>query len=96
MRIPSRSIGLHVRYLDLNISLMSEGSSWSPDVADDMVARMNICLENTIRSMIEYGVMRSADGGVDDDEEDDEDEWGPQPEKELIDPRIVWLEDTDG
>ena len=93
MRIPSRSIGLHVRYLDLNISLMSEGSSWSPDVVDDMVARMADCLENTIRSMIEYGVMQSADSA---EEEEDEDEWGPQPEKELIDPRTVWLEDTDG
>ena len=95
MRIPSRSIGLHVRYLDLNISLMSEGSSWSPDVADDMVARMGECLENTMRSMIEYGIMRSADGEVD-NEEEDENEWGPQPEEELIDPRIVRLEDLDG
>lgn len=94
MRIPSRSIGLHVRYLDLNISLMSEGSSWSPDVADDMVARMGVCLENTIRSMIEYGMMQSA--GESNEEEEDEDEWGPQPEKELIDPRIVRLEDLDG
>ncbi len=91
MRIPSRSIGLHVRYLDLNISLMSEGSSWSPDVADDMVARMGVCLENTIRSLIEYGMMQGEDV-----EEEDEDEWGPQPEKELIDPRIVRLEDLDG
>ena len=95
MRIPSRSIGLHIRYLDLNISLMSEGSSWSPDVADDMVARMGVCLENTIRSMVEYGVMQSSDS-EEDYEDDDEDDMGPQPEKELIDPRIVWLEDTDG
>jgi hypothetical protein len=95
MRIPSRSIGLHIRYLDLNISLMSEGSSWSPDVADDMVARMAVCLENTIRSMVEYGVMQSSDS-EEDYEDDDEDDMGPQPEKELIDPRIVWLEDTDG
>lgn len=95
MRIPSRSIGLHVRYLDLNISLMSEGSSWSPDVADDMVARMGVCLDNTIRSMVEYGVMQSMDS-EEDYEDDDDDGLGPQPEKELIDPRIVWLEDTDG
>tara|TARA_R110000822_G_scaffold254_1_gene1090 strand:- start:43 stop:180 length:138 start_codon:yes stop_codon:yes gene_type:complete len=45
--------------------------------------------------MIEYGVMRSADGEVD-NEEEDENEWGPQPEEELIDPRIVRLEDLDG
>jgi hypothetical protein len=95
MRIPSRSIGLHLRYLDLNISLMSEGSSWSPDVADDMVARMGVCLENTIRSMVEYGMMQSSDS-EEDYEDDDEDDMGPQPEKELIDPRIVRLEDLDG
>jgi hypothetical protein len=92
MRIPSRNISLHVRYLDLNIALISEGSSWSPDVADDMVSRMEKYLENTIRTMIQYGVFQIA---IEDDDDDDE-EWGPQPEKELIDPRTVTLEDTDG
>jgi hypothetical protein len=92
MRIPPRNISLHVRYLDLNIALISEGSSWSPDVADDMVSRMEKYLENTIRTMIQYGVFQSA---IEDDD-DDEEEWGPQPEKELIDPRIIKLEDNDG
>ena len=92
MRIPPRNISLHVRYLDLNIALISEGSSWSPDVADDMVNRMEKYLENTIRTMIQYGVFQSA---IEEDDEDEE-EWGPQPEKELIDPRIIKLEDNDG
>ena len=94
MRIPSRNISLHLRYLDLNIALMSEGSSWSPDVADDMVARMEKYLENTIRTMVEYGMFESSIEEKNEDE--DEDEWGPQPEKELIDPRIVTLEGEDG
>ena len=93
MRIPSRNISLHLRYLDLNIALMSEGSSWSPDVADDMVARMENYFENTIRTMVEYGMFESS---IDEDEDEGEDEWGPQPEKELIDPRIVTLEGEDG
>jgi hypothetical protein len=93
MRIPPRNISLHVRYLDLNIALISEGSSWSPDVADDMVSRMEKYLENTIRTMIQYGVFQSA---IEDDDDEDEEEWGPQPEKELIDPRIIRLEDNDG
>ena len=92
MRIPPRNISLHVRYLDLNIALISEGSSWSPDVADDMVNRMEKYLENTIRTMIQYGVFQSA---IEEDDEDEE-EWGPQPEKELIDPRSGRLEDLDG
>jgi hypothetical protein len=91
MRIPSRNISLHLRYLDLNIALMSEGSSWSPDVADDMVSRMDKYLDNTIRTMIEYGLFESESP-----EDEEEDEWGPQPDKELIEPRTVTLEDTDG
>ena len=94
MRIPSRNISLHLRYLDLNIALMSEGSSWSPDVADDMVARMDKYLDNTIRTMVEYGMFESSIEVQSEDEDDDE--WGPQPEKELIDPRIVTLEGEDG
>jgi len=90
MRIPPRNISLHLRYLDLNIAIMSEGSSWSPDVADDMVARMQQYLDNTIRTMVEYGMFESST------EEEDEDDWGPQPEKELIDPRTVTLEGEDG
>lgn len=91
MRVPSRNISLHLRYLDLNIALMSEGSSWSPDVADDMVARMEKYFENTVRTMVEYGMFESSI-----EEGEDEDEWGPQPEKELIDPRTVTLEGEDG
>ena len=94
MRIPSRNISLHLRYLDLNIALMSEGSSWSPDVADDMVARMDKYLDNTIRTMVEYGMFESSIEVQSEDEDDDE--WGPQPEKELINPRIVTLEGEDG
>ena len=90
MRIPPRNISLHLRYLDLNIAIMSEGSSWSPDVADDMVARMQKYLDNTVRTMVEYGMFESST------EEEDEDDWGPQPDKELIDPRTVTLEGEDG
>ena len=90
MRLPPRNISLHLRYLDLNLALMSEGSSWSPDIADDMVARMQQYLDNTIRTMVEYGIFESST------EEDEEDDWGPQPEKELIDPRTVTLEGEDG
>lgn len=90
MRIPPRNISLHLRYLDLNIAIMSEGSSWSPDVADDMVARMQKYLDNTVRTMVEYGMFESSV------EEEDEDDWGPQPDKELIDPRTVTLEGEDG
>ena len=96
MRVPSRNISLHLRYLDLNVAIMSEGSSWSPDVADDMVARMEKYFENTIRTMVDYGMLESSINSENESEDEDEDEWGPQPEKELIDPRIVTLEGEDG
>lgn len=92
MRVPPRNISLHLRYLDLNLALMSEGSSWSPDIADDMVSRMKQYFDNTLYTMAEYSLVESEPV----QEEDEEDEWGPQPEKELIDPRTVTLEDTDG
>ena len=92
MRVPSRNISLHLRYLDLNIAIMSEGSSWSPDIADDMVSRMKKYFDNTLYTMAEYNLVESESV----QEEDEEDEWGPQPEKELIDPRTVTLEDNDG
>ena len=92
MRVPPRNISLHLLYLDLNLALMSEGSSWSPDVADDMVARMKQYFDNTLHTMIEYGLAESESA----EDEEEEDEWGPQPEKELIDPRTVTLEGEDG
>ena len=92
MRVSPRNISLHLRYLDLNLALMSEGSSWSPDIADDMVSRMKQYFDNTLYTMAEYSLVESELV----QEEDEEDEWGPQPEKELIDPRTVTLEGEDG
>ena len=90
-KIPSRDISLHVGYLDLRISMVSEGTSWSPDVADDMVTRMERLVENTIRTGIEYGMF----SGEDEDEEEYE---AATPEGELHNPNIVYVEygDDDG
>jgi len=40
--------------------------------------------------------MRMAEYGLLETEEDEEDEYGPVPDKELTDPRIVYVEDEDG
>ena len=87
-KIPSRDISLHVGYLDLRISMVAEGTSWSPDVADDMVTRMERLVENTIRTGIEYGMF----SGEDEDEEEYE---APTPEGELHNAQVVYVEDGD-
>lgn len=86
-RISSRDIQLHVRYGEIQVSMIAEGVSWSPDAANDLVNRVAMAWDNTLASLYEYGLVEV------DDEDDD---YGPVPEKELIDPRIVTLEDNDG
>jgi hypothetical protein len=87
MKIPARDMSVHVAYLDLHLAIVAQGVAWSPDVADDMITRMNRLLDQSMMTLAQYGVL------VEDDEE--EDEFGPVPEKELVDPRIVYVEDED-
>jgi len=87
MRIPSRDMSVHVAYLDLHLAIVAQGVSWSPDVADDMIARMGKLFDESLMRLAEYGLLQ---------EEDEEDDYGPVPDKELTDPRIVYVEDDDG
>jgi hypothetical protein len=48
---------------------------------------MNRLLDQSMMTLAQYGVL------VEDDEE--EDEFGPTPDRELVDPRIVFVEDED-
>jgi hypothetical protein len=82
----SRDIGMHISWGDIRCSVIAEGRSWSPDVADDMVNRMGDLWENTLRSISDTGHF---DG--EEEEEDEEDEYGPTPSKELIDPYVIRL-----
>lgn len=86
MRIPARDMSVHVAYLDLHLAIVAQGVAWSPDVADDMISRMSKLLDQSMMTLSQYGVF-------DDDEE--EDEFGPVPDKELVDPRVVYVEDED-
>ena len=87
MKIPARDMSVHVAYLDLHLAIVAQGVSWSPDVADDMITRMSKLLDQSMMTLSQYGVFG--------DDEEDEDEFGPVPEKELVDPRIVYVEDED-
>lgn len=85
MKTPGRDISVHVAYLDLHLAIVGQGVAWAPDVADDMVTRMGRLFDQSLYSLAEYGLMDTGD--------QDDDEFGPLPERELIDPRTVYVED---
>lgn len=87
MRIPSRDMSVHVAYLDLHLAVVAQGVAWSPDVADDMIGRMSKLLDQSLYRLAEYGLLDNGD--------EEEDEFGPLPDKELVDPRVVYVEDDD-
>jgi len=86
MRIPARDMSVHVAYLDLHLAIVAQGVSYSPDVADDMVGRMGRLFDESLLHLAEYGLIGT---------EDEEDEFGPVPDRELVDPRIIYVEDDD-
>lgn len=86
MRVPSKDISVHVGYLDLHLALVAQNVAWSPDVADDMISRMGKLFDQSMYTLAQYGVI---------DDEDEEDEYGPTPDRELIDPRVVFVEDDE-
>ena len=89
MKIPARDMSVHVAYLDLNLAIIAQGVSYSPDVADDMIGRMGKLLDQSLMNLYQYGLLSSED-------EEEGDEFGPIPDKELVDPRIIYVEDEDG
>lgn len=87
MKIPARDMSVHVAYLDLHIAIVAQGVAWSPDVANDMVARVGKLFDQSMLTLAQYGVF--------DEDEEEDDEFGPVPDKELVDPRVVYVEDED-
>ena len=81
-----RDMSVHLAYLDLHLAIVAQGVAYSPDVADDMVGRMSRLLDGSLMRLAEYGML---------DTEDEEDEYGPVPDRELVDPRVVYVEDDD-
>lgn len=84
----SQDLSLHLAWQDIRLSFIAEGMSWRPDVAADMTNRMHEAWHNTLLELHRFGML--------DNDEDDEDEFGPQPDREVIDPRVVRLLDEEG
>lgn len=75
---------------DLAVTIVASGTSYSPDIADDIARRAIDMWHGTLGELDEYEMLDNSD----DFDEDDEDEFGPIPERELQDPRIVrFMED---
>ena len=87
VRIPARDMSVHLAYLDLHIAVVAQGVSYSPDVADDMIRRMSHLFDEALMRLAEYGMLDNGD--------EDEDEFGPVPDRELVDPRVVYVEDDE-
>ena len=83
VRPSMRDIHVHVGYGELRCALVAEGVSWSPDVAADMVSRMQSLFCNTLLEVYQYGLL---------DDDDDDDDLSPSSDGELIDPRVGFLE----
>lgn len=87
-RLPMRDMSVHVGYLDLHLAIVAQGVAWSPDVADDMIGRMGKLFDESMYTLVQYGVLDS-------EEDEDEDEFGPVPDRDLKSPHVVYVEDDD-
>ena len=63
----SKNLIAKVTYGDLRVELIAEGASWNPDVADDLIKRVNNLWKQSLDSMMETNAWKL----VDSDEEDD-------------------------
>ena len=86
-----RDLSMHAMYGEIRCSIIAEGVSWSPDVANDMVRRMQDLWNGTLTELYRFDMLDTTSSNS--DEEDDE--FGPTPDKELIDPRVVRLGEED-
>ena len=68
---------------DIAVSIVASGTTYSPDIADDIARRAIDLWHGALEELDEFDMLGN--------EPEDEDEFGPVPERELQDPRIVRL-----
>jgi len=56
----SKNIMARVVYGDLRVELTAEGVSWNPDVADDLIKRVNSLWRSSLEAMQETGAWEEA------------------------------------
>ena len=72
----SKDMIIRIVYDDIRCELIAEGASWSPDVADDMTARIKDLWKAAMQTIVDTGAyeIRYGKTEVDEDEDEFEDE----------------------
>lgn len=67
-----KDIVMRVGVGEVYAMMVAEGSAWSPDVAKDMVARLDELWRNAIESAVDAGLIDTDPLSRDDDDDDDD------------------------
>ena len=66
----------------IQVSMVASNAAYNPDIADDLARRTTWMFGEALQAMDDADL-------IDHGDDDDEDEFGPTPERELQDPRVV-------
>lgn len=69
-----KDIVMRVGVGEVYAMMVAEGSAWSPDVAKDMVSRLDELWRNSIESAVDAGLIDTTPLPRDDDDDDYDDE----------------------
>lgn len=69
-----RDMAIRIGWNDLHVLLVAEGVSWSPDVADDMVARIRPLWQGALQDFKDLGFLSEDDDYLDEYDEEFEEE----------------------
>jgi hypothetical protein len=92
-----KDMGIHLNFLDLSLAVVVDGTTWTPDVADDMTGRMKVLFEESIQTLVDYNLLPNPNEELEEKssivftQEEEEEEPGDRPSKELIDPNVIFL-----
>lgn len=67
-----RDILMRVGVGEVYAMMVAEGTAWSPDVAKDMVSRLDELWRNSIESAVDAGLIDTAPLPANDDDDDDD------------------------
>ena len=67
MAVVSKNLIAKVTYGDLRVELIAEGASWNPDVADDLIKRVNNLWREALEAMLETNTWLAYDSDHEDD-----------------------------
>jgi len=63
----SKNLIAKVTYGELRVELIAEGASWNPDVADDLIKRVNNLWKESLNAMVETNAWQLIDSDQDED-----------------------------